>query len=185
VFEVVRRRKQLEREQRTRWMTEIRQATSENECDAVRALVRAYIDWLKELYPTAQDSVDEYFQLVEAELASLPGKYGPPTGRLLLAYLDGVVAGTGALRDIGNHVCEMKRMFVYPMFHGKGIGRALATTLLGEARKYGYSHMRLETSLGQVAAQGLYRSLGFRHIAAYYELPEGLQANLVFMELRL
>lgn len=166
-------------------MIEIREATTENELDFVRALVHAYIDWLKQLYPDAQDLVDQYFEVVEAELASLPGEYGPPTGKLLVAYYDGEVAGTVAMRDIGNHICEMKHMFVFSKFHGKGIGRALATTLIRESRKQGYYRMRLDTSLGQVAAQGLYRSLGFQEIPAYYELPEGLRTIMLFMELHL
>jgi len=166
-------------------MIEITQATTEKELDAVRALAHAFTDWLKELYPDAQGPVNQYFESLEVELASLPGNYGPPAGRLLLAYSNGVVAGTVALRDIGNHVCEMKRMFVYPGFHGQGIGRALATTLIGESRKCAYSRMRMETSRGQVAALGLYRSLGFQEIPPYYDIPEELRTNMVFMELRL
>jgi ribosomal protein S18 acetylase RimI-like enzyme len=166
-------------------MMEIRQATTETELNAVRALAHGFTDWLKDLHPDAQGAVNQYFESLEVELASLPGKYRPPAGRLLLAYSNGAVAGTVALRDIGNQVCEMKRMFVYPAFHGQGIGRALATTLIDESRKSGYSRMRLETSRAQVAALGLYRSLGFQEIAPYYDIPEELRTNMVFMELRL
>ena len=166
-------------------MIQVRQATTENDLNAVRALAYAFTDWLKALHPDAQGAVDQYFESLEVELASLPGKYVPPAGRLLLAYSNGVVAGTVALRDIGNHICEMKRMFVYPDFHGQGIGRALATTLIGESRKCGYSRMRLETSRAQVAALGLYRSLAFQEIPPYYDIPEELRTNMVFMELRL
>jgi ribosomal protein S18 acetylase RimI-like enzyme len=76
-------------------------------------------------------------------------------------------------------------MFVYPDFHGQGIGRALATTLIGESRKCGYSRMLLETGRGQVAALGLYRSLGFQEIPPYHDTPEELRTNMVFMELHL
>lgn len=166
-------------------MIEIREATTEDDLDSVRTLVHAFIDWARQLYPDAQDLVDQNFKVVEAELASLPGEYGPPTGRLLVAYYDGEVAGTVAMRDIGNHICEMKRMFVYTKFHGKGIGRALATTLIKESRELGYSQMRLDTGPRQVAAHGLYRSLGFQEISPYYEVPEGPRISGLFMELRL
>ena len=163
-------------------MIQIREATSERDLDTVRALVHAYIDWLKQLYPDAQDSVNQYFELIEEELASLPGKFGPPTGKLLVAHYDGEGAGTVAMHELGNQICEMKRMFVYAKFHGKGVGRALAARIMSDAAKLGYSHMRLETSLGQVAARGLYRSMGFQEIGAYYEVPERLRANMLFME---
>ncbi len=79
----------------------------------------------------------------------------------------------------------MKHMFVLSKFQVKGIGRALATTLINESRKHGYARTRLDTSIGQVAAQGLYRSLGFQEIPPYYELPESVRTSMIFMELRL
>lgn len=118
-------------------------------------------------------------------MASLPGAYAPPTGRLLLAYCDGEVAGTVVLRDLGHHICEMKRMFVYEKICGKGIGQALAHTLIREARALGYSYMRLDTGPRHFAAQGLYRSLGFQEIPPYHEVPEDFRSMSVFMELSL
>jgi len=85
-------------------MIQVRQATTENDFNAVRALAYAFTDWLKALHPDAQGAVDQYFESLEVELASLPGKYGPPAGRLLLAHSNRVVAGTVALHDIGNHI---------------------------------------------------------------------------------
>ena len=166
-------------------MIEILEATTEDELDSVRALVHAFIDWARQVYPDAQDVTDQNFKAVEAELVSLPGAYGPPTGRLLVAYYDGEVAGTVAMRDLGNHICEMKRMFVYAKFRGKGIGRALATTLIGESRALGYSQMRLDTGIRHVAAQDLYRSIGFQEIPPYHEVPDDLRSIFLFMELRL
>jgi GNAT superfamily N-acetyltransferase len=48
-----------------------------------------------------------------------------------------------ALRDIDSCSCEMKRMFVYPQHHGRGVGRALAEAIIKEARALGYRAMRL------------------------------------------
>jgi len=79
----------------------------------------------------------------------------------------------------------MKRMFVYPEFHGKGIGYALAKSIIDEAKKIGYSFMKLDTSIRQIEAQKLYQGFGFKNIKAYYELPEKQKNWLVFMELEL
>jgi len=94
-------------------------------------------------------------------------------------------AGCVALKKIEDHSCEMKRMFVYPEFHGKGIGYALAKAIIDEAKKIGYSSMKLDTSIRQIEAQNLYQGFGFKNIEAYYELPEMLRNWLVFMELKL
>ena len=79
----------------------------------------------------------------------------------------------------------MKRMFVYPRFHGMGAGLALATRIIESARAAGYRAMRLDTSVRQAEAKGLYSRLGFRIIDSYYELPQKMRDWLVFMELEL
>ena len=79
----------------------------------------------------------------------------------------------------------MKRMFVYRRFHGKGVGLALGQRVIESARQSGYRAMRLDTSIRQAEALGLYRRLGFVDIAPYYDLPQSLREWLVFMELKL
>src|SRR5262249_38191157 len=115
----------------------------------------------------------------------LPGKYAPPKGRLLLAQKDDQAAGCVALRDLGQNIAEMKRMFLPIPFRGQGIGRALTNRLLLEARAAGYERMRLDTSRRQMEALSLYESVGFKRIPPYYDLPREMQDWLVFMELKL
>ena len=153
----------------------------------VRELLRAFSGWQRQRNIEDIQLVDQYFDAAgfEAELASLPGKYGPPHGQLLLATLAGDAAGCVALRRIDPGSCEMKRMFVHARFQGRGIGRALAQAIIAQARLMGYSSMRLDTSVRQIEAQSLYAGLGFRRIEPYYELPAPLRNWLVFMELEL
>ena len=155
--------------------------------DAVRALMRAFVAWHRETNPEESALIDAYFDAdaYEHELESLPGKYGPPRGLLLYATVGDEASGCVALRELDADSCEMKRMFVYPRFHGAGVGRALADALLDGARSLGYRRMRLDTSLGQAGARRLYERIGFRPIEPYYELPEALRDWLVFMELEL
>ena len=168
-------------------MTEILNAIFPEQIEQARALMRAFVDWHRERHIEDRELINEYFTAkdFEEELASLPGKYSPPRGRLLLALHDRQPAGCAALHEIYARACEMKRMFVYPQFQGKGVGRALAETLIREARTIGYASILLDTSFRQAEAQGLYQSLGFKRIEPYYELPEELQDWLVFMELKL
>ncbi len=140
------------------------------------------LDVVKELFREYEANLpfDLSFQNFEQELAGLPGRYAPPSGRLQLARRDGAFVGCVALRQIGNGVCEMKRLFVQPAFQGKGIGKALAQAIIEEARRIGYKRMRLDTVLEP--AKSLYRSLGFREIPPYQHVPV---AGVVFMELEL
>jgi GNAT superfamily N-acetyltransferase len=120
-------------------------------------------------------AVDLEFQGFEAELAALPGHYAAPAGHLLLALVDGVVAGCGALAPRGDagyaNACEMTRLYVRPAFRRFGLGRALAQALLDEARRIGYSTMLLDTLDDMEAARELYASLGFEEIPPYYYNP--------------
>lgn len=123
------------------------------------------------------------FQNFEQEAASLPGKYSPPEGALLLAWCGGAIAGCGALRILGGNVCEMKRLYVRSDFRGQGIGRILAERLIAEAKRIGYGLMRLDTIPAQMQeANRLYRLLGFYEIPAYYHNPE---PGATYMELKL
>jgi putative acetyltransferase len=111
------------------------------------------------------------FQGFDEELASLPGAYAPPRGRLLLARSDGVVIGGVGLRPLEADICEMKRLYVRPGHRALKAGRTLAESVIAEARAIGYRAMRLDTLPDMTAAQALYATLGFRDIAPYYENP--------------
>jgi GNAT superfamily N-acetyltransferase len=77
----------------------------------------------------------------------------------------------------------MKRLYVRHEFRGHAIGRTLAERLIAEAKEIGYSRMRLDTVPGKMDhAIAIYRELGFKDTAAYYETPVG---ETIFMELAL
>jgi putative acetyltransferase len=123
------------------------------------------------------------FQGFDNELAGLPGEYAPPDGRLLLAECEGQLAGCVALHRLGSDVCEMKRLYLRPVFRGKGLGRALAERIIAEARQIGYQRMRLDTVEPVMKdALAMYRKLGFKEISPYRTNPI---AGAKYMELEL
>jgi len=136
----------------------LRDASFPADLDLVRTLFREYAEEL---------GVDLCFQGFDEELASLPGKYAPPQGAILLAGEVGCVA----LRERGDGVCEMKRLFVRPAGRGTGLGRQLAKAILERGENLGYREMVLDTLDHLKPAIKLYRELGFDDRAAYYENP--------------
>jgi ribosomal protein S18 acetylase RimI-like enzyme len=132
-------------------------------------------------YAAALD-VDLCFQGFDREVATLPGDYARPRGRLLLAHVDGLAAGCVAMRPLDRSTCEMKRLYVRPERRGRNIGRSLALAVIAAAREEGYERMRLDTLPEMIEARLLYQSLGFREIEPYYDSPA---AGTRFMELDL
>lgn len=122
------------------------------------------------------------FQDFETELASLPGKYAPPEGALILALVDGQAAGCIALRKIAADVCEMKRLYVRDAFRGLHIGQMLIARIIEEAAKRHYQYLRLDTAPAMKKAQALYQAFGFYDIDPYVYNP---LSGARYMELKL
>jgi putative acetyltransferase len=134
--------------------------------DTVREVFREYAAGL---------GVDLCFQQFDQELAGLPGDYAPPRGALLLATVDGNVAGCCALRPLDTadypNAAEMKRLYVRSAFRGLGLGRQLVEATLDAARQAGYACVLLDTLDDMEAARTLYEDLGFEEVPPYYHNP--------------
>ncbi|QIG41928.1 GNAT family N-acetyltransferase [Nocardioides anomalus] len=161
---------------------EVRAAATAADLDEVRRLWRAFLVWQDERHAEHLDQLHAYFDpdAWEAELAGLPGRYAEAEGgALLLARADdGAAVGAVALRRSAQGVAEMKRMYVER--RGVGAGRALGEAVVAEARRLGYARLVLDTGPLQAEAIGLYRSLGFEEVPAYWDAPEGLRQWLLF-----
>jgi putative acetyltransferase len=140
----------------------ITRAVALDDLAAARELFLEYVNAL---------GVDLGFQGFDAELAELPGRYAPPEGRLLLAWVEGELAGCAALRPLRPMTAEMKRLYVRPRFRGVAVGRCLAESIIAEAHSIGYRSIRLDTLPSMDAARRLYQSLGFREIQPYTPNP--------------
>ena len=150
----------------TRPPIELAVASGPEQIDAARALFREYAEQL---------GVDLCFQDFEAELAGLPGDYAEPRGTLLLALVDGELAGCCALRPIDDvdhtNAAEMKRLYVRKAFRGFGLGRHLAEAALDAGARMGYACVLLDTLDDMESARALYEDLGFEEIPPYYHNP--------------
>lgn len=145
---------------------EIRPPATPDEWAAAREIFREYGHSIR----AALDA-----EAFEDEVSGLPGEYGEPRGGLVLAWIDGSLAGCCALRPLDAadypNASEMKRLYVRRVFRGFGLGRQLAEAALDMARQCGYACVLLDTLDAMDAARALYADLGFEEIPPYYDSP--------------
>lgn len=79
-----------------------------------------------------------------------------------VARLDGKPAACGGLKLFGRDYGEVKRMYVRPVYRGRGLGKAVLNHLSDYAQQRQVYVLRLETGIYQVEAIGLYERWGFQ-----------------------
>ena len=159
-------------------MLEIYPVETDKDIGLVKRLLEEYLA-CREL----EDSIfPQEVQAFQKQLSKLPAEFAEPSGCLLLAMYGELPAGCVGLRDLGDDICEMKRLYIRPEFRGLKIGRKLMESIIAEARRIGYFAIRGDTIPSMQVAQALYASLGFKEIGPYHYNPiEGVK----FIELKL
>jgi putative acetyltransferase len=115
------------------------------------------------------------------DLDDIQHSYFNNGGVFLVVRVDGQMIGTGAIRYLEEGVCELKRFWFLPAFHGSGLAAQLLARLEAIAIEKGYHSMRLETSpLYQPRACAFYHKYGFFDIPRYGDDPDdtGMEKTL-------
>jgi DNA-binding MarR family transcriptional regulator/GNAT superfamily N-acetyltransferase len=128
-----------------------------------RACLRAYFAELSDRFDAGFDP-GRSISASEAELR-------PPAGLMLVATLHGDPVGCGALKFHPGAAAELKRMWVSAEVRGLGLGRRLLAELEALASAHGAAAVRLETNRSLAEAIALYRSAGYREVAAFNDEP--------------
>ena len=164
----------------------ILQARPAEDVQIVKELFWEYLAWANDMNEREFGLRLDIAKMLEEDMVNL-GKFMPPDGRLLLAQNDDFTAGCVCLKRLSPSVGEVKRLYLKPVFRGKGMGKMLVGKLLEEAMKIGYEVIRLDSTRYMNNAHGLYRSFGFQEIEPYpeSEIPEEHHSHWVFMELSL
>jgi GNAT superfamily N-acetyltransferase len=135
----------------------------------VEPLFREYGEWVAGRLEQAvgvtltEADRDRYHDAFRPELPRLLG----PRGRLLVARIDDEPVGVGALKPVDDTIGEIKRMYVRPAAQGLGVGHAILTRLVEDARAEGYATVRLETVRFMTTARAMYRAFGFAEVAMF------------------
>ena len=142
-------------------------------------------DQLKKNYPLDSVSIigqtiPEYVDAHLEDLTSLR----PPDGIIYLLVVEGDIAGMGALRKLSDEIGEVKRMYIRPLYRGRGYGKQMLNKPLEVGRAFGCSSFLLETSKFMTVAQHIYRSAGFIERGEYpeSETPTVFRQYQLFME---
>ena len=174
-------------------MFEIIQVRSESYNSVLRELFSEYLEWVllkcEQEFNVTYDIDEMVKETVDSSIEELD-KFFPPSGCLYLCKDNNNFVGTACLRKIGDKMGEVKRMYVKPVFRGKGLGRMLLNKIIEDGKNFGYFKLRLDSGPFMKEAQGLYRSFGFNEINPYPEsevlmehIPKEISQNWIFMEL--
>ena len=101
-------------------------------------------------------------------------------GGIFLVTVDNAeLIGTGAIRQLEDGTCELKRLWLLGEFHGKGLGYRMLQELLSFAREKGYKRIWLQTdAVQQSRALELYRRLGFYEIPRYTDRTDDIAMEM-------
>ncbi|MDO8107526.1 GNAT family N-acetyltransferase [Isoptericola sp. b441] len=131
--------------------------------------------------PAAAELVAEYFAFRARGWPDATTRYrptqpdaaafAPPGGAFLLVRDEGGPAGCGGVRLLTPGRAEVKHLYLRERVRGRGWGRLLLAALEEHAAHLGAREVVLDTHASLGPAQGLYRSSGYREIAAYNDNP--------------
>lgn len=85
----------------------------------------------------------------------------------VVAYLDEVAVGCGAIKEYDSNSMEVKRMYVPPQYRGNGIASKVLQELEKWTTELGYPTCILETGKRQPEAIALYKKNGYNSIPNY------------------
>jgi putative acetyltransferase len=120
-----------------------------------------------EIWQVSDEEIRRYDTM--SDIDDVRSHYLDNKGTFLVITDDGKVVGCGAIRNLSDDICELKRMWLLKEYRGRGLGIKLAQMLLNFAKNTGYKKVRLDTldTQKQAAALKLYKRLGFYAIERY------------------
>ena len=143
---------------------------------------------IRAVEPGCQESIDLQWEM-RRELDAMYGEttidpppleqFRLPRAVFLVAWLDGMPIGYGAITTMNESVAHVKRVFVRSGFRGNGFGRRIMDNLEKKAAELGYSLLFLETADKQLEAVSMYTNLGYERVPCAGRVP-GSEHSICF-----
>lgn len=89
----------------------------------------------------------------------------------VLATISNQPVACGSLRDLGNFIGEIKRVWVDSGVRGRGVGKAVMDLLEEKARREKFHYLRLDTNRTLEEARQMYLRRGYQEISRYNDNP--------------
>lgn len=147
----------------------IQQASFPADSVRLKAVIAEYLRWL---------ALDLSHRGLDEEMAQFDQLFTLPSGLFLMALEGEEIAGCVGLLRHDDAVAEVKRLYVRPAFRGRKLGQQLIAALFERAQCLGFERLILDAAPPTVAAQHLYRELGFSETAPYY--PDATPGTIFF-----
>ena len=113
------------------------------------------------------------------DMDDIQRNYFEKGGIFLVMLDDNHLIGTGAVRQLEDDICELKRLWLLSQYHGKGLGYRMLQELFSFAREKGYKRIWLQTdAVQQSRALEFYRRLGFHEIPRYTDRTDDIAMEL-------
>ena len=163
-------------------MIEIRPIRADEWIEAKHIVYRVFHVLFKEARPLQEAIAEHEAKGDLKDMDDIQGNYFEKGGIFLVITEDDKIIGMGAIRQLEDTVCELRRLWLLMEYPGKGLGYRLMMALFQHAREMGYEKMRLET-----APRFLARATAFYSRVGFYEIPpyEPIHPNDIAMEILL
>ena len=102
--------------------------------------------------------------------------------RLYIAFCGSDTVGCVALKQMNEDSGELKRLYVRNKYRKEGIGSLLVDKIISDAKKAGYTYLKLDTLPFLTEAISIYEKKGFERIEKYNDSP---MAGGIYMQLKL
>ena len=104
--------------------------------------------------------------VIDSDIADIEKAYLKAGGMFYVVEMDNMIIGCAGLFRIDELTCELRKMYIYPVFRGRGIGRFLLHQLISDAKRLGYRKVTLETASVLKEAINMYKANGFKPYSA-------------------
>lgn len=163
-------------------MMEIRRIKPDEWLVAKRLIYRVAHEVFHETRPLEEAILDFEADGELSDMDDIQQTYFENGGTFLVMIVNGEMVCTGAIRQFTEDICELKRLWLLPEHHGKGLGYQMINELLAFARDKSYRQIRLEThAVYQKRAVDFYKKLGFVEIP----IPNASEDEDILMEMDL